>query len=237
MNRRSKKEYVYPNERWFLKCCTLGLGYTTILVFYAKLIIMRSCVLFPVIQCATLPSIHNGKMVCTGTEYGKHCTFSCDDGYDLQGNQKRVCQLDGTWSGKQTSCKGIYYLKVIITSTSTNTTTSTATATATATAMKPQSFVFTYVLFIKISINPSFYVLVKLCPALRRLAFGTVHPADCVTNPQPYGRGCVMKCVKGYESDNPNPLTCGMDGRWQGKFPTCRGNILESLTCAVIVFF
>lgn len=64
---------------------------------------------------------------------------------------------------------------------------------------------------------------VKLCPALRKLAFGTVLPGDCVTKPQPYGQGCVMKCAQGYQIDNSSPLTCGIDGQWKGTFPTCKG--------------
>ena len=36
-------------------------------------------------------------------ELGSVATFECVDGYDLVGNETRVCTLDG-WSGSNPSC-------------------------------------------------------------------------------------------------------------------------------------
>ena len=77
--------------------------------------------------------------------------------------------------------------------------------------------------------NFIFHLLARMCPALRQLAFGTVEPVDCVTTPQPYQRGCIMKCVIGYVMEGDSPLTCGADGTWQGVFPTCKGTLHFSL--------
>ena len=36
---------------------------------------------------------------------GDVCTFKCDEGYQLTGNDNRTCENDGTWSGSDVECK------------------------------------------------------------------------------------------------------------------------------------
>ena len=39
--------------------------------------------------------------------FGDKCLFYCDIGYrQIKGSTKRVCQADGTWSGKAPYCQG-----------------------------------------------------------------------------------------------------------------------------------
>jgi len=43
--------------------------------------------------------MHNGHITCTRTNaFMSVCTFSCDDGFELDGNSTMICQSDGTWS-------------------------------------------------------------------------------------------------------------------------------------------
>ena len=51
-----------------------------------------------------MPSIANGAVVATGFVVGETLTYSCHDGYVLQGNAVRTCQSDGTWSGQEPVC-------------------------------------------------------------------------------------------------------------------------------------
>lgn len=69
---------------------------------------------FAAVVCAALPLIPHGSKACTGNKYGQHCAFTCDQGYDLQGSAKRTCQLDGTWTGTSSSCKGILRQAMIL---------------------------------------------------------------------------------------------------------------------------
>ena len=40
---------------------------------------------------------------------GDNCSFSCNTGYELTGNNTRTCQSDGTWSGSDIMCvRGTY---------------------------------------------------------------------------------------------------------------------------------
>ena len=55
--------------------------------------------------------------ICTSQflEYNTRCTFTCRAGFRLKGCKERVCQLDKSWSGKHTSCEGMYDTGIIMT--------------------------------------------------------------------------------------------------------------------------
>jgi len=37
---------------------------------------------------------------------GFMATYFCDEGYDLVGDNNRVCQADGSWTGSDPTCDG-----------------------------------------------------------------------------------------------------------------------------------
>ena len=50
-------------------------------------------------------SISNGMLCYTGLTPGSTATYSCDEGYELNGgNRSLVCQDDGTWDGPSLTC-------------------------------------------------------------------------------------------------------------------------------------
>ena len=59
-----------------------------------------------VVNCSTLADPDNGQVnQTTGTTFGQAATYSCDAGYDLEGNSTRMCQATGMWSGNETTCQ------------------------------------------------------------------------------------------------------------------------------------
>ena len=36
---------------------------------------------------------------------GDTCSFTCNAGYELIGNDTRTCQSDGSWSGSDVTCR------------------------------------------------------------------------------------------------------------------------------------
>lgn len=40
-----------------------------------------------------------------GTTFGQFAGYSCDNGYDLEGNKSRKCSEYGNWTGDLPSCK------------------------------------------------------------------------------------------------------------------------------------
>ncbi|XP_065916128.1 adhesion G protein-coupled receptor E2-like isoform X2 [Dysidea avara] len=53
-------------------------------------------------QLATAPN--NGMIDCTGNMFEDTCTFSCDQGYELNGSENRTCRSDKIWSGTEAMC-------------------------------------------------------------------------------------------------------------------------------------
>lgn len=56
------------------------------------------------IRCGYVGSITNGHVSVTKPSYGGVATFECDEGYEMNGDSTRSCQLNGKWSGKNPEC-------------------------------------------------------------------------------------------------------------------------------------
>lgn len=57
-------------------------------------------------DCGTLAVPMNGSITGRETTFPNEVTFSCDEGFLLNGSTVRRCQADGSWSGTETSCEG-----------------------------------------------------------------------------------------------------------------------------------
>ena len=73
------------------------------------------------IRCNILSTPANGEiMSCSsgriGVGYeGDSCSFTCNTGYELTGNDTRTCQSDGSWSGSDGLCiRGMYVAIIMI---------------------------------------------------------------------------------------------------------------------------
>ena len=60
-------------------------------------------------------SISGGVVCLNGTTVGSEAVYVCNDGYNLMGNETRVCQSEGIWSGSIPQCMpkkgGMYVLQ------------------------------------------------------------------------------------------------------------------------------
>ena len=57
------------------------------------------------VDCGDLDDPDNGRVDLSGTTFGSKAVYSCDRGYFLVGDSKRVCQANGEWSGDAPVCK------------------------------------------------------------------------------------------------------------------------------------
>ena len=76
-----------------------------------------TCFVFPVVDCNSLSGIVNGRATYSETVFGSSATYSCDSGFLLIGDNTRVCQEDGQWSGEEPVCVGKlrnYFFKVCL---------------------------------------------------------------------------------------------------------------------------
>ncbi|XP_020615812.1 CUB and sushi domain-containing protein 3-like isoform X2 [Orbicella faveolata] len=58
-------------------------------------------------DCGALAVPLNGSIAGRKTTFPNTVTFSCDEGFLLNGSTVRRCQADGSWSGIETSCKAV----------------------------------------------------------------------------------------------------------------------------------
>jgi len=63
-----------------------------------------------VVTCPSLDAPNNGDIDCSlggdgEANPGETCTFTCDDGFGLEGDVARTCGDDGAWSGTQPRCR------------------------------------------------------------------------------------------------------------------------------------
>lgn len=65
-------------------------------------------------ECPTLPAPANGDVSLTDVTVGSTAAYSCDIGFELVGNSRRVCQSDGTWSGEDPICSNLSMYNVIV---------------------------------------------------------------------------------------------------------------------------
>lgn len=74
-----------------------------------------------IVTCDDLPNPPKGNVVQSDNTVGSTATYTCFDGYELLGEDTRICQDDGDWSGDEPLCirkwvdKFIFTFKVIYT--------------------------------------------------------------------------------------------------------------------------
>lgn len=57
-------------------------------------------------DCGDLEHPYNGSVTTdNGTTFGQFARYSCNFGFELNGNDSRQCGADGTWTGDAPSCK------------------------------------------------------------------------------------------------------------------------------------
>ena len=54
--------------------------------------------------CGALPVPANGSKEVSRSNVGGVASFTCDEGYTLQGERKLVCQVNGQWNGEVPTC-------------------------------------------------------------------------------------------------------------------------------------
>ena len=56
-------------------------------------------------MCPDLTAPENGRVTVNGCRTGDRAEYSCDEGYELVGDQTRECMSNSQWSGQTPSCQ------------------------------------------------------------------------------------------------------------------------------------
>ncbi|KAL6486013.1 hypothetical protein MHYP_G00054050 [Metynnis hypsauchen] len=59
------------------------------------------------VRCPTLEDPANGRIICSGESFGSSCSFSCNDGFHLQGVLDITCTESAEWSQEVPYCEAI----------------------------------------------------------------------------------------------------------------------------------
>ena len=66
------------------------------------------------IQMSCSPSLSSSVSDVNSRPFGMVCTFSCDDGHELQGALTTECTLPGQWTSSPPTCTGIHILLFVM---------------------------------------------------------------------------------------------------------------------------
>lgn len=53
-------------------------------------------------------------MTLSGTTFSSTALYECDDGFVLVGDEVRVCQDSGEWTGEDPECIGMYNINYLL---------------------------------------------------------------------------------------------------------------------------
>ena len=62
------------------------------------------------IDCGDPGMLKNGQRTLSSTLYTDEVTYTCFQGYQLQGSDRRTCQSNRQWSGSVPQCNGMWYV-------------------------------------------------------------------------------------------------------------------------------
>nr|XP_039270425.1 uncharacterized protein LOC120345097 [Styela clava] len=177
-------------------------------------------------ECETLPEkIDNGDVKYTSTVYGSIATYSCNDGFSLQGDEQTVCQSDRKWSGKPPKC-------VNENACSFPPRHSIGFPNTDKSAFQPGDIVtyecrFGYTLSgnenVTCQSDRTWSPITFLCKKVSCGDPGSPLNGYVEAENFLFGSWAVYRCDKGYEITNPRRyrLYCSTNGRWSGERPTC----------------
>ncbi|XP_078666467.1 polycystin family receptor for egg jelly-like isoform X3 [Branchiostoma floridae x Branchiostoma belcheri] len=175
------------------------------------------------VQCPVLTAPTNGSLSPTGeSTYLDVVTFSCDQGYELDGSTSATCQGDGSWNASVPDCNAVQCPA--------RAAPANGAVSPTGAVSYPNSVTFTcnqgYVLNGTADTtcqtdgtwsNPVPTCPPVQCPTRAAPANGAVSPTGAVS----YPNGVTFTCNPGYTLNGAATPTCQADGTWSNPVPTC----------------
>ncbi|XP_078666466.1 uncharacterized protein LOC144908605 isoform X2 [Branchiostoma floridae x Branchiostoma belcheri] len=175
------------------------------------------------VQCPVLTAPTNGSLSPTGeSTYLDVVTFSCDQGYELDGSTSATCQGDGSWNASVPDCNAVQCPA--------RAAPANGTVSPTGAVSYPNGVTFTcnpgYTLngatAATCQANGTWSHPVPTCPPVQcptraAPANGAVSPTGAVS----YPNGVTFTCNSGYTQNGQATPTCQANGTWSNPVPTC----------------
>ncbi|XP_066533027.1 E-selectin-like [Hoplias malabaricus] len=181
------------------------------------------------VRCPTLKDAVNVKMSCNGDSFGSICKFSCDIGFNLQGESEITCTESAQWS------QGMPYCQIVQCSELTDPLNATMLCHHSLGSFSYQSSCeFTCQKGYTLAESSSSKIMCGAagqwndsqpsceavrCPTLEDLANGTV---NC--NGDSYGTSCSFSCNDGFLLQGATEITCTESAEWSQEMPYCQNH-------------
>ncbi|NWY64962.1 SRPX2 protein, partial [Erithacus rubecula] len=200
------------------------------------------------IRCHVLPALLRGSYVCSaGVQMDSRCDYTCQPGYQLEGDRSRVCMEDGRWSGSEPECVDLEPPKIRCPE-SRERIAEPGKLTATVYWDPPRvrdsadgvikrvmlrgpepgsefpegEHVIRYTAhdqaYNRASCKFRIRVQVRRCPVLKPPQNGYI---SCTSDGNNYGATCEYQCDGGYERQGSSLRVCQSTQRWTGSQPLC----------------
>ena len=95
----------YASVKGQIITCTISDTTTTDVHCYNYITVYVNSKFYISDKCERLEAPENGNVKQTGVVLGSRALYSCDEGFVLSGDRKRICQRDGTFSGNAPTCE------------------------------------------------------------------------------------------------------------------------------------
>ncbi|XP_071897968.1 E-selectin isoform X2 [Anas platyrhynchos] len=192
------------------------------------------------VTCSALTPIANGSVTCSNPSvnvtWGTNCTFTCEEGFILKGQDTLQCGSSGNWTEEQPSCEAVTCPAPSIAHGSVNCSDPSVNVTwgTNCTFTCEEGFVLEGQDTLQCGSSgnwseeqPSCEAVT--CPALTPIANGSVtcsHPSANVT----WGNNCTFTCEEGFVLKGPDTLHCESSGNWTEEQPSCKAVTCPALT-------
>ncbi|KAL9968065.1 hypothetical protein ACROYT_G026392 [Oculina patagonica] len=193
----------------------------------------------PVLTVGRLVKTSPSSCVTSQMNYDTTCSFSCPQGYQLQGPSYKQCEANGQWteSAKSVSCIVVKCPALTVgglVKTSPNScVTSQMTYNTTCSFLCPQGYQLQGPSYKQCGANgnwtnsaKSVSCIVVKCPALTVGRLVKTSPSSCVTSQMKINTTCSFSCPQGYQLQGPSYKQCKANGNWT--------NSAKSVSCNVI---
>ncbi|XP_078589324.1 complement receptor type 2-like [Branchiostoma floridae x Branchiostoma japonicum] len=187
------------------------------------------------VSCPARTAPANGAVNPTGAaSYQDEVQFTCDQGYQLNGNSSATCEADGTWSASVPTCTVVQCPTLTPPTNGALTPTGTTSYNTVVTFSCNTGYVRNGAETTTCQADGTWSNAVPTCtpvtcPTLTAPVNGVWNP----TGANSYTNTVTINCNAGYVPDGVSSITCQADRSWSAALPTCRPVQCPPLTAPV----
>ena len=166
------------------------------------------------VDCRNLDNPTNGKVDFAGTTFGSTATYTCNVGFELQGESTRTCQSNSQWSGNAPTCERMLVHCAL-----------------NSLCLIKNHFLNSQCTIISLSHNDFIisYTTAVDCGPLANPTNGQVNLTGTI-----FRSTASYSCNEGFQLNGQITRECRSDGQWSGQAPTCDCKSLIGPKLAII---